>query len=64
MKKALDEITIEGVTYAKCCIPTLMYAFCTTPCDYCAEAVREECVGYPSSEAFCGDEDQVCYVNF
>jgi hypothetical protein len=64
MKKALNEITIEGVTYVKCCIPQTIYDRSSCACVFCHEAVKENCVGFPSSDAFCGDEDQVCYVNF
>ena len=64
MKKALTEININGITYAKCCIPQREFHNCLTPCSLCPKAVQEACVGYPSNEAFCGDEEQVCYVEF
>ena len=64
MGKALTEININGITYAKCCIPQRQFNECRSACDYCAKAVLEMCLGYPNTEAFCGEEDQVCYVEF
>lgn len=64
MKKALTEIKINGITYAKCCIPQKQFDFCLSACDFCPMAVQEACPGYLSPEAFCGDEVMVCYVEF
>lgn len=64
MKKALTEININGITYAKCHIPQRQFNECRSACDYCAKAVRESCDGYPFNNAYCGDEEQVCYVEF
>jgi len=64
MKKALTEININGITYAKCCIPQKQFDFCLSACDFCPRAVQEACPGYPNPDAFCGEEDQVCYIDF
>lgn len=64
MKKALTEININGRNYAKCHIPQRQFNECLSACDFCPKAVQEACPGYPSSEAFCGDEVQVCYIDF